>query len=249
MRMMKRLAWTMPGVVLAGAAVVVGETPEAAGAVPPERWGVIARNTLGSPTAELRFGPYGRTTLGYSARQPPPYGRGSLGIVVGSKDEKVAYGNETNFAGTPLSRIGIARYWVYNGVDPQTSTTPPSLAMEVDPRIAGQNYTTLVYLPSASISPSAPSILYRNVWQEYDATAPGNKWFATNTAVADAIGCGLASPCSFATLKSRLPYALISYSVAIQKGRDDAFAGAVDGLRLNNVLFDFERGGVRRRSP
>jgi hypothetical protein len=47
----------------------------------PDHWGIITRNTIGSPVAELRNGPYGSYNVtGTAAR--PPYGRGSLGIEV-----------------------------------------------------------------------------------------------------------------------------------------------------------------------
>ena len=33
-------------------------------------------------------------------------------------------------------------------------------------------------------------------------------------------------------------------TVAVSKGRDNSFQGAVDGLRINGTVFDFEETGV-----
>ncbi|GAA0967915.1 hypothetical protein [Actinocorallia libanotica] len=244
MRITRRLAWALPGVMAAGLVAAV-QTPGAAGAQPADRWGVIGRNSSGSPVAELRMGPYGRSYLEYPALQPPPYGRGSLGLTVDA-GEKVAYGNETDFAGMPLRRIKSVKYWIFTGVDIGTSTILPSFSMEVDSRVEGLPYTTLVYLPDRSLSPSRPATQARHVWQKYDATAPGNRW-GSSRPIPGVTGCTLAVPCSFNELRSKMPRAVVSLSVAIQKGTDDAFRGAVDGLQINNVLFDFERSGVRKR--
>lgn len=243
MRISRRLAWVMPGVMAAGLAAVV-QTP--AEARPSDRWGVIGRNSSGSPVAELRSGPYGRPFDEYPALQPPPFGQGSLGLTVAA-GEKVAFGNETDFAGTPLQRIRSVKYWIYTGVDAGTSTILPSFSMELNPGIEGLPYTTLVYLPNSSLTPSSPPSLRRNVWQLFDATAPGNRWGVSRDTPGGAIGCTFDSPCTLDVIKSRIPNAMVSLSVAIQKGTDDAFRGAVDGLQINNVLFDFERSGVRKR--
>ncbi|WP_157963955.1 hypothetical protein [Actinocorallia populi] len=244
MRITRRLAWALPGVMAAGLVAVV-QAPGAAGARPADRWGVIGRNSSGSPVAELRMGPYGRTFLEYPALQPPPYGQGSLGLTVDG-GEKVAYGNETDFAGTRLRRIRSVKYWIFTGVDYGIGTVLPSFSMEVDPGLPGLSYTTLVYLPDKSVSPSRPPTQLRHAWQKYDATAPGNRW-GSSRPLPGVTGCTLASPCSFKDIKEKMPDAVVSLSVAIQKGTDDAFRGAVDGLQINDVLFDFERSGVRKR--
>lgn len=41
----------------------------------------------------------------------------------------------------------------------------------------------------------------------------------------------------------------IFYSVAVGKGRDNAWVGAIDGLRINNTIYDFEADGVKSRGP
>jgi hypothetical protein len=40
---------------------------------------------------------------------------------------------------------------------------------------------------------------------------------------------------------------VISFSVQISKGRDFAFSGMVDGLRINDTLYDFEPFGVEAK--
>ncbi|MFJ1606256.1 hypothetical protein ACIOHS_23185 [Streptomyces sp. NPDC088253] len=37
------------------------------------------------------------------------------------------------------------------------------------------------------------------------------------------------------------------YTAAVGKGRDHLWAGAVDGLRINKYVYDFEADGVRVR--
>src|ERR1700694_3895283 len=74
----------------------------------PDHWGIITRNTIGSPVAALRKGPYGSIGVtGPSSR--PPYGIGSLGIETANNSttlvppsEKVDFGNEVDFFGDPV---------------------------------------------------------------------------------------------------------------------------------------------------
>ena len=39
------------------------------------------------------------------------------------------------------------------------------------------------------------------------------------------------------------------FSVSVTKGRDWRWAGAVDGLRVNDKVYDFEPFGVREVAP
>jgi hypothetical protein len=214
-----------------------------------EKWGIIGRNTYGSPSAGYRVGPYARTNhTDYAATVPPPYGIGSLEFIVGSTD-KINYGNETDFAGMRVSDLTTLKFWVYTGAD-SISGVSPAVDMEVDPRLVVNgttlNYASLVYLPTGSAAPSAPATPRPNVWQQYDATAAGSKWYATG-ATGVAISCPVWQPCSFSELKARLPDAVISYPLGFTKGRDSAFVGSVDGLQVNNVVYDFEPLGVYKR--
>jgi hypothetical protein len=212
-------------------------------------WGVIGRNTIGEPNAVFRGGPWARRSpTSLSANVPPPYGIGSLGIIVGSGAEKIAFGNETKFANLPLRDIKVLKYWIYAGHDSLSGISLPIISIEANPMVGAITFTSLNYLPDSSVSPSAPAVRLPNVWQQYDATAAGNKWFATGAA-GTAIGCTLATPCTFDVLKAQLPNAFVSFSLGFSKGRDTPFVGAVDGLQVNKVVYDFEQKGVRKVKP
>lgn len=227
-------------------------------AISSSKWGVISRNTEGSPSAFYRGGPYGRSLpTNASATVPPPYGIGSLGIIVGygssipptRSTEKIDFGNETDFAGIPLRNINVLKYWIFAGTDNITNVSLPLISIEADPRLPTVSYTSLNYLPDTSVSPSAPAVKVANTWQQYDASAAGSKWYVSSGTLAGLIGCGIGAPCSFNELKAKLPNAVISLSLGISKGRDNAFVGAVDGLQVNNTVYDFEPFGVRRTIP
>ncbi|TMR10387.1 hypothetical protein ETD86_39830 [Nonomuraea turkmeniaca] len=211
---------------------------------------MIGRNTLGGPSAVLRLGPWGRNPVSNPrATVPPPYGVGSVGLIVGSGDDKIVWGNESDFAGTRLSGINTLAYSVFEGETPPLTNTPPNLILEVDPNLDPDiNFTSLVFLPLDSTSPAAPARRLPSNWERYTPSAPGSAWWATNSETASATGCTLSSPCSFSELKDALPDAVITFSLGINKGRDTPFVGAVDGVRVNNRIFDFEPQGVRELS-
>ncbi|GAA1282797.1 hypothetical protein Psi02_31360 [Planotetraspora silvatica] len=256
MRFSKFLALATSGITAAGAvALTVNSTGTAAAGGQAQagdyysgKWGVIGRNTKGNPNAVLRLGPWGHSSAGNpSADAPPPYGLGSLGLIVGSSADHIQFGNETDFAGVRLADINVLKYWIFTGVDADVFPTinRPTLNMEVDPNVGAVDYTSLVYVGNTSVSPSAPSTPAPNVWQQYDAGAAGSKWFMTNPGVLTS--CRQTNPCSFAELKALLPDAVITYSLSINKGPNDGpFVGAVDGLQVNGSLYDFEPLGVRK---
>ncbi|WP_062348622.1 hypothetical protein [Herbidospora yilanensis] len=239
-------------IVFTGLAAVGAVAP--AGAKPadpysPEKWGVIGRNSAGNASAFLRLGPWGRETPAEpAATQAPPYGMGSLGFIVGGDSDHIQFGNETDFAGMRLADIDVLRYWIFTAADEDVfpAIKPPTLNLEVDPNQGMVDYTSLVYLPSESASPSAPAVRAAGRWQRYEPSAANGKWYLTRP-VPGVIGCTQASPCSFAVLKAQLPDAAISFSVAFNKGSQDGpFFGAVDGLLINDTLYDFEPLGVRK---
>lgn len=235
------IAMILPGTAVAG----VDD-----GRARADHWGVITRNTIGSPVAALRSGPFGSFGVtGTSAR--PPYGRGSLGLeVVGaapgvnaSPVEKVDFGNEVDFYGKSLLSLRRAGFHVfqtgenisYGGV-----RNMPNIRIEIDPNLnSTSDYSSLVWLPAAS-----PTV---NSWSPFlDATTTGG-WFLTGNAGA-VTGCALATPCTFGALKAAFtsrnarPTVL---TVSVGKGRDFMWIGAVDGLRLNDYVYDFEPDGVK----
>jgi len=53
-----------------------------------------------------------------------------------------------------------------------------------------------------------------------------------------------ADACELSDILAFYPEATISYSVGVAKGTDYEFQGAVDGLRINDTIYDFEPFGV-----
>jgi hypothetical protein len=217
-------------------------------------WGQIDRNTIGSPTVVLRSGPFVGTT------QKPPFGDGSLQLTVDgtphaastTASDAASYGNEVDFAGNNFLNISQVGFQVYTTGENNGIGNPnmPSIKFEVDPNVAASasNFSTISFMPSNTTS---------NQWSPYiDATtapasAAGNGWTMTGGA-GTATGCVLATPCTFTQLQTALNDGgdpPVSGSVAVGKGRDFAWSGAVDGLRINNQVFDFEPFGVTVRTP
>ena len=116
----------------------------------------------------------------------------------------------------------------------------PSIAFEINPNLGtspGVTFATTVYLPENG-TPSA--------WTELDAvaddTTPGaSPGLPGTTCDFNGPRCTLPSP--GATSRRRGAHATI-FTAQIGKGRDFAFSGAVDALRINNIVYDFEPTGV-----
>jgi hypothetical protein len=82
-------------------------------------------------------------------------------------------------------------------------------------------------------------------WTAINAVTSG-KWGLTGSAPTT---CRLdGTLCSFEQMQAALndggEDAVVTFSVAFSKGRDNAFSGAVDGLKINERTFDFEPFGV-----
>lgn len=126
------------------------------------------------------------------------------------------------------------------------SPNMPGITFEVDPNLTAtpaSNYSSLVWVPENSAS---------NQWSPYiDATTSG-LWGGTGAAFTGT-PCSLnGSRCTFAELQDHLddggdPATILT--VAIGKGRDFAWSGSVDGLRINDTVFDFEERGVFTTAP
>lgn len=237
--------------------IAIGATLAAVIAVPAlagpkdgksEHWGVIDRNTIGSPVGALRDGPYSITGTGDVSE--PPFGKGSLGIEVANGTEKVAFGNEVDFFGDPVAGITAVGYRVFRTGEDVGYGGPnnlPNITFEVDPNITPSvNYSSLVWVPNGATIPV-------NQWSDYvDATTNGY-WYFTNGATAAATGCTDAGSCtSLAAVQAGLTSAGSSgatiLSFAVVKGRDSQFQGDVDGLRLNDTVYDFEANGVKHQN-
>lgn len=229
-----------------GAAGAAG--PATAATYSNPEWGQIDRNTLGSPTVALRGGPF-------VGAQSPPFGDGSLSLTLNgvprtasaNEAEQATFGNEVDFTGDPVSGLTQVGFHVYTTSENNGRGNPnmPSIKFEIDPNLSSttSSYSTLQFMPSNSTA---------NQWSGYiDATtapasAAGNGWFMSGAA-GTATGCVLATPCTFSQMQAIVDDggdAASILTVAVGKGRDYAFAGAVDGLRINDTVYDFEPFGV-----
>ena len=202
-------------------------------------WGVQSRNVIGSPDIDLRGGP-----------ATPPLGSGSLKFLVDGTPnetvaEKAAYGNEQDFFGDPVAGLTAVGFRVYTTGENSTRGNPnmPSILFEIDPNHAGtpSNFSSMVFVPAANSA--------SNAWSPYiDATdASAGSWFLTGAA-GTATGCNQTTTCSFTQLQTALADggdASLILTAGVTKGRDLAWQGAIDGLRINAEVFDFEESGVK----
>jgi hypothetical protein len=220
-------------------------------------WSIIARNQIGSPAVQLVNGPI----VGAAANQKPPYGSGSLSLSVGNPTgatEKAAFGDQSDFGGQTLASITQLGFRVFTVQENEdiAARNLPNIATEVDPTgdaatPAGStlDYSTLVWNP-----PAIPSSSF-NHWSGYlDATNSGDFYFTGQAGAKNPDGtantaCSQATPCTLTQAKAKFPSAKISLSLGVTKGRDNAFNGNVDGLRVNNNVYDFESYGVVTRAP
>jgi hypothetical protein len=250
--------------VTALAAIAVSTIPGSASALAEgnqttaDHWGVITRNTIGSPVAALRNGPFGSFSVqGPSAR--PPYGQGSLGIEVADQStslnppsERVAFGNEVDFYGDPvlsLKQVGFHVFQTgeniaYGGGGATGAKNMPNISFEIDPNLTADptnHYSTMVWVPDASP--------VTDQWSPYLDAATTGRWFLTGNA-GTVTGCNQTTVCTFPQLKTALSdggSAPTIYTAAVTKGRDYTWIGAVDGLRINQNVYDFEADGVKTR--
>jgi hypothetical protein len=199
---------------------------------PGSHWSIVDRNVIGNGDSYLRAGP-----------DEAPYGVGSLGIRTGSPEDKAAFGNQTNFAGDPLAGISTVAYSVYTTGENNAryAENGPSVIFEIDPTgredTTAPNYSSLVYAPEAATS---------NQWTRLDASS-ADRWFLTGAAGTSS-GCTQASYCTLDEVKSHYANATL-LTAQITKGRDYAFSGAVDGLQINDRVYDFEPTGVTHVAP
>lgn len=210
-----------------------------------DHWSPIDRNTTPGAVAALRAGPY---QLGGPSPVAPPLGEGSLGLNVTSTT-KADFGNEIDYLGDPVSgltAVGFSVFTTGENVSRGGASNLPNIRFEIDPNGAGgttTNYSTLSYVPG-DVGATV------NGWTEIDATAQGT-WGLTGgqfNSPATAANCGLNGPrCTFAEIQAFLATGTGAtiLSVAVGKGTDNGWVGAVDALRLNDQTIDFEPNGVR----
>lgn len=244
--------------VAALAAIAVSAVPGSASAATAgsEHWGVITRNTIGSPVAALRNGPYG--SFGKTgAISRPPYGQGSLGIEVANNSttlnppsEKVDFGNEVDFYGNPVLGLNQVGFYVFQtGENITVNGGPgnmPVIRFEIDPNLTAHpsvGYSTMTWVPDPVPQGNV------DAWSPYLNAATTGKWMLSGQAGTDT-GCTQGTPCTFSQLKTQLNAhadAPTILTAAVGKGRDNMWIGAVDGLRINQNIYDFEASGVVTR--
>ena len=216
---------------------------DGAAAVGPH-WGPMDRNIIKSAVQELRNGPFVP-----GANGSPPFGSGSLGLETADNTEKAAFGNEVDFTGNPVSGLDQVGFRVFITGEDASKSNPnmPSIVLEIDPNLGSNatNFTSMVYAPQTNTT--------SNQWSGYLNGATDDAWFLTGAA-GTATGCTQASLCTLSEVKAALaadnngtPASILT--VGVTKGRDAEFQGAVDGLRINNQVFDFELFGVVTRAP
>jgi hypothetical protein len=192
-------------------------------------WSIVDRNVIGNGDSFLRAGPDGA-----------PFGVGSLGIRTGSSADAANFGNQLDFQGDLVADLYQVGYWVFTTGENRSisPTNLPNVKFEIDPNLTTSNFSTMVFVPNAT--PAG--------WTEIDATDPAaGYWYLTGQGGTDS-GCSHATSCTFEEVKAKLPAATI-YTVQVGKGRDNAFSGAVDGLGVNNAVYDFEPFGVHTLAP
>lgn len=197
-------------------------------------WGVVHRNTVGGD-ADLA-----------GSTQDPPHGDGALDLRTDSPQQKVSFGNELDFLGMKVNELKKIRFSVFTTGE-NIKIAPnnmPSINFEIDPNVNNKatNYSSLVYVPDNSAA---------NKWTTIDAAADtGKHWgFSSNQFSNDE--CNMNGPrCTWGEIMQILndggEDAVIG-SVQVTKGTDYMFSGSVDGLVINDKLYDFEPFGVYAR--
>ncbi len=196
-----------------------------------KHWGTVHRNVIGAADAELA------TTSTQS-----PLGDGALSLHTASATDKVAFGNEVDFAGQNVKDLGTVGFSVYTtGENNALGNNMPSISFEIDPNVAAvaSNYSSLVYVPANGTA---------NQWTAFNASTDADKhWGLTGTAF-NATACSInGARCTWTEMLAYLgdggdDAKLLTATVS--KGRDYAFSGAVDALKFGGKTYDFEAAGV-----
>lgn len=196
-------------------------------------WGTVHRNVIGAADAEL-----GATST------KPPLGMGALNLHTASAGDKVAFGNEVDFAGIKLYEIGTVAYSVYTTAENNAlGNNMPSFVFEIDPNLVSMpdvNSTSLVYTPANSAA---------NAWSELNARGDTTKHWGLTGAAFNGTPCGInGARCTWDEVLSYLDDTgddATILTAQISKGADYAFSGAVNALKINAETYDFEPLGVK----
>ncbi|WUJ67864.1 hypothetical protein OG809_22430 [Kribbella soli] len=196
-----------------------------------KHWGTVHRNVIGAAEAELA------TTSTQS-----PLGDGALDLHTASATDKVAFGNEVDFAGQNVKDLGTVGFSVYTtGENNALGNNMPSIAFEIDPNVAAvpSDYASLVYVPANGTA---------NEWTTFNATTDTAKhWGLTGTGF-NGTTCSInGARCTWTEMLNYLNDGGDDAKVltaTVSKGRDYAFSGAVDALKFGGKTYDFEAAGV-----
>ncbi len=154
-----------------------------------------------------------------------------------------------DFLGDPvlgLTDVGFHVFQTGENADVSPSNLP-NITFEIDANLSGlpaDNYSSLVFVPDAALFSGGGS------WTGYiDATTSG-KWYLTGAEgnTSPGTGCGQSLTCNFTQVMTALDDGgdePVIYTAAVGKGRDNAWVGAVYGLRINDTIYDFEPLGVQ----
>lgn len=189
-------------------------------------WGTIFRNVIGS----------GTTVLGQSSAGE------ALNINTTSPADQATFGNEVDFAGKPVN-LGVVKYDVFTtGENSAKGNNMPSVKVEITNPVAGATYTTLVYAPENSAS---------NAWTTVNASADTGKNWGFSGAFFNGADknekCGMnGARCTLADAIAVLGGDAKVMSVAIGKGRDYEFHGAVRSLTIMGATYNFTAHGVEK---
>ncbi|TCO33992.1 hypothetical protein EV652_10256 [Kribbella steppae] len=196
-----------------------------------KHWGTVHRNVIGAADTELA------TTSTQS-----PLGDGALNLHTASAADKVAFGNEVDFAGGNVKDLGTVGFSVYTtGENNALGNNMPSIIFEIDPNVTAvaSNYSSLVYAPANGTA---------NQWTTFNATTDAVKhWGLTGTAF-NGTACSInGARCTWTEMLAYLSDGgddAKLLTATVSKGRDYAFSGAVDALKFGGKTYNFEAAGV-----
>lgn len=208
-------------------------------------WSIVDRNVIGASDAYLRSGP--SSNVFGTGPVSPPLGIGSLGIRTDNGNARAAFGNQVAFNGDLVSGLTTLGFSVFTTTENNSQgRNMPNILIEIDPNLAAApnvDLASMVYHPANGQA---------DRWTFFDATdnTQGRVW-SLSGAAGTAIGCTPANMCTWDQIQARLEdddnnRARI-HTVQITKGPDFAFSGAVDNLRIRDLVFDFEPLGVQVR--
>lgn len=201
-------------------------------------WGFVEETPTGS--GEMVAGP-GATF----------YGNGSAKLVVNSTGGVILA--KADYLGLRLDEITDLKYSTYRTSGGEALAVALQLNFDSDLTDANDSWQgRLVYEPYHTQTVSA------DLWQTWDTlndaagTASGNWWFSNGTLATNS-GCSMATPCTWQEIKTAFPNGgvhntLGAVNLKAGGGWTGGFDGNVDGLIINEDVYDFELSMPNPRS-